>query len=72
MKDGFETRRVEEDVSGLHDIGGVDVAVVGVVGVITSLQSRQEPEQNALFHFQHVLQEVALRENRVADCGGGG
>ena len=34
----FETGGVEEDVGGLHHVGGVDVVVIRILVVILSLQ----------------------------------
>ena len=56
-------------MGGLHDIGCVDVVVVGVVGAVLTLHRRQEADQHALLHLQHVLEEVTLTEDGKADCG---
>ena len=56
LKGVLQARRVEEDVRGLHHIRRVHVVVIRIRLVIFPLQSRKEPQQHALLHFQHILQ----------------
>ena len=66
----LKCRTIQQDVSRLGDVGGVQAVVVGNVLQVVILQGHQEADENVARNFEllHQITFLEIKENRLGLC----